>query len=166
MLDRESSFDRRTASQGGSHTQGGSERDGKAGAIAGSSGLEIPTNHMVNPTTSNDENSVTGRSNFSHQLMHYVDVTFAESESEADFKAFIQSVAKRKYSGHSESPIKRQKLSVEDHDDSLTESDDGGPCMYPRISLFASADWLINRTFYVMLLRVASHLSVSVTPFQ
>ena len=72
--------------------------------------------------------------------MHYVDVTFTESETEADLEASIESVAKRKYSGHSESPSKRQKLSMEDNDeDSLTESDDDGPCTYPRNS-FASID--------------------------
>lgn len=134
ILDREGSLDRKTESQRGT------KRGGKVDTAAGSSGLETHTNHMANPTPSGDENSVTGESNFSHQLVHYVDVTFTESESEADFKAFIQSVAKRKYAGHSESQSKRQKLSVEDDDDSLTESDDGDPCMYPSMSLFASAD--------------------------
>ena len=58
-----------------------------------------------------------------------VDVTSPESETEADLNAFAQSIAKRKYPGHSESPSKRQKLSADDGD-SVTESDDDGPCMY------------------------------------
>lgn len=63
-----------------------------------------------------------------------------ESETEADLEAFAQAISKRKYPGHLESSSKRQKLSVGD-DDSLTESDDDGPCMYPRMTLFTSADW-------------------------
>lgn len=140
MLDQEGSLDHGTESQGGSHTKGGAGRGGNADTMTGGSNLEVPANHMANPTPSDDENSVTGKSNFSHQLIHYVDVTFTESETEPDLEAFIQPVAKRKYFSHPESQRKRQKLFVEDDDDSLTESDDGGPCMYPRISLFASAD--------------------------
>lgn len=131
--DREGNVDHQTESQGGSHTQGRTERCGKINTTAGSSNLGFPTNHMVNSTPSGDEDSVTGRSNVSHQLMHYVDVTFLESESEADLNAFTQPAAKRKYTGYSGSPSKRRKPSVEEDDDSITESDDDGPCMYPRI---------------------------------
>lgn len=130
-LDREGSIDRETESQGGS------KQVGNVGTTAGSANLEIPADHMVNPTPSDDETSATGKSNFGHQLMPYADVTSIESETEADLKAFTQPAAKRKYPGHSGSSNKRQKLPVEDDEDSITESDDGH-CMSPRISLFAS----------------------------
>lgn len=64
-LDREGSVDRETESnpQDGSHTQG-SERGGKVNATAGSPNLETPTNLIVNPTPSDNDDSDTGESNF------------------------------------------------------------------------------------------------------
>ena len=69
--------------------------------------------------------------------MHDVNIAYTESETEADLKAFDQSVAKRKYLGHSEAPTKRRRLSAGDDDDSVTESDDDNSRACPRFSLFA-----------------------------
>jgi hypothetical protein len=133
VLDREGSVDREVGSHrsDGTHgTQEGTKQTGEANNTAGSSSLQIPPSLVHNSTAPDDEDSVTGKTNFSHQLMHYVDVTSTESETEADFEAFFQAVAKRKCPVYSEPPSKRQKLSVDDDDDdSVTESDDDGPCM-------------------------------------
>lgn len=132
VLDGEGSVYREIVSHrpSGSHSQEGTKQGTGADTTAGSSNPEIPPNLVANSTPPDDEDSVTGKSNFSNQLLHYVDVTSTESETEADFKAFFQSIAKRKYPGHSEFPSKRRKLSVND-DNSATESDDDGPRMYP-----------------------------------
>ena len=132
MLDREGSVDHGAEShrQSGSRTQEGSKRGRRVNTAVGSSDVETPTNSMLRQTPPDDEGSVTGKFKSGHQLAHdSVDVTSPESETEADLDAFAQSIVKRKYPGHPESPSKRQKLSADDGD-SVTESDDDGHCMY------------------------------------